>query len=66
MLGFFAIIIAIIIIPLFMIYVIYRLASIKYQLNLISQHLNIEDDDDKEKVCNEEIEKELENKFSGN
>jgi len=47
MLGFFAIIIAIIIIPMFMIYVIYRLASIKYQLNLISQHLNIEDDDDK-------------------
>ncbi|TRM10872.1 hypothetical protein FH966_03575 [Lentibacillus cibarius] len=58
--------IAIIILILFIIYVVFSLITIKYQLKLISDHLNIKDNDDKEKVSNEDIEKELENKFSDN
>lgn len=65
MLGMFVISITIIILILFIIYVTYSLASIRYQLKLISEHLNIKDDEEKETVSNEEIEKELESKFSG-
>jgi cell division protein FtsL len=44
---------------LFIIYIIYSLSTIKYQLSQISKHLNIKDVED-EKLSNEEIEKELE------
>lgn len=47
---------------LFILYVVYSLSTIKYQLKQISKHLNIKDDET-EKVSNEEIEKELENNF---
>jgi hypothetical protein len=44
-------------------YVIYSLSAIKYQLKLISKHLDIKDDEEVEKISNEEIEKELEDNF---
>lgn len=47
---------------IFILYVIYSLSTIKYQLKLITKHLNIKDDEI-EKVSNEEIEKELEDDF---
>lgn len=48
---------------LFMLYVIFSLSTIKYQLNQIFKHLNVKDDEIEE-VSNEEIEKELEGDFS--
>jgi predicted membrane protein len=42
-------------------YVIYRLSTISKQLEQISKHLNIQDDEI-EKISNEEIERELEEK----
>jgi hypothetical protein len=44
---------------LFISYVVFSLSTIKYQLKLISKHLNVKEAE-KEKVSNEEIEKELE------
>jgi cell division protein FtsL len=44
---------------LFISYVVFSLSTIKYQLNLISKHLNVKVAE-KEKVSNGEIEKELE------
>lgn len=51
-----------IVIILFILYVIFSLSTIKYQLKLIMKHLNIKDEELK-KVSNEEIEKELENEL---
>ena len=48
-----------IVVILFILYVIYSLSTIKYQLKQISKHLNV-NDDEIERVSNEEIEKELE------
>jgi hypothetical protein len=48
-----------IIIILIILYVIYSLSIIKYQLRLISKHLNVKEVE-KEKISNEEIEKQLE------
>ncbi|MFS0823231.1 hypothetical protein [Bacillus sp. 1P02SD] len=44
---------------IFVIYVIYSLSSIKYQLGLISKHLHVKEEQ-MEKVSNDEIEKQLE------
>jgi predicted membrane protein len=44
---------------LFILYVIYSLSTIKYQLKLISKHLNVKEKES-EKISNEEIEKQLE------
>ncbi len=44
---------------LFVLYVVYSLSTIKYQLRLISKHLNVKDVEF-ERVSNEVIEKELE------
>ncbi|WP_139069998.1 hypothetical protein [Bacillus sp. FJAT-27225] len=44
---------------LFIVFVLYSLATIQYQLNLIMKHLNVKESK-AEKVSNEEIEKELE------
>ncbi|WML46760.1 hypothetical protein RCG23_14035 [Neobacillus sp. PS3-34] len=46
-------------------YVIFSLSTIKYQLKLISKHLNVKEEEI-EKLSNEEIEKELENNNKGN
>lgn len=51
-------IIAAVLLILFVLYVIYSLSNIKYQLRLISKHLNIKEIEI-EKVSNEEVEKEL-------
>lgn len=45
---------------LFILYVVYSLSTIKYQLKLISKHLNVKEKKP-EKVSNDEIEKDLEN-----
>ena len=47
---------------LFILYIIYSLLTIKYQLKLISKHLKVrgEEKEEIEKVSNEEIEQELE------
>lgn len=44
----------------FMLYVIFSLSTMKYQLKLISKKLNVEDAEEELKVSNAEIEKELE------
>lgn len=44
---------------LIILYIIFSLASIKHQLNLISRHLNM-NEEAFNKVCDEEIEDELE------
>ncbi|MEH7380264.1 hypothetical protein V7138_07265 [Bacillus sp. JJ1533] len=44
---------------IFVLYVIYSLSTIKYQLRLISKHLNVKEEQMK-KVSNDEIEKQLE------
>jgi hypothetical protein len=51
-----------IIVILFMLYVVFSLSTIKYQLRRIWKHFNIKDDEI-EKVSNEEIEKELGDNF---
>ncbi|MBE4909797.1 hypothetical protein IMZ08_17320 [Bacillus luteolus] len=51
-----------IVIILIILYVIYSLSTIKYQLKLLTKHLNIKDDKE-QKVSNEEIEKELEDEL---
>lgn len=47
-----------------MIYVVFSLSTIKYQLKLISKHLNVEDEE--QKVSNDVIEKDLENYSKNN
>lgn len=51
-----------IVLILIILYVIYSLSTIKYQLKLITKHLNIKDEK-VQKVSNEEIEKELEDEL---
>ncbi|MEK3975964.1 hypothetical protein MKZ20_13975 [Psychrobacillus sp. FSL K6-2684] len=50
----------VILLLLFMVYVIYTLSSIKYQLKLISKHLKVNEKIETVKISNEEIEKILE------
>ncbi|QOR64897.1 hypothetical protein IM538_13675 [Cytobacillus suaedae] len=52
-----------IVIILIILYVIYSLSTIKYQLKLITKHLNVKDEK-VQKVSNEEIEKELEDELN--
>ncbi|MBP2242938.1 hypothetical protein J2Z40_003520 [Cytobacillus eiseniae] len=47
---------------LFMLYVIYSLSDIKYQLKMITKHLDVKEKDIY-KITNEEIEIELEDEF---
>lgn len=47
----------------FILYVIFTLSTIKYQLRLIINHLNI--NEEIQKIPNEEIEKELEDHLNG-
>jgi hypothetical protein len=47
---------------LFMLYVIYSLSTIKYQLKLIAKHLDVKEKEEV-KISNEEIEKEFEDEF---
>ncbi|MUK87902.1 hypothetical protein GMD78_05750 [Ornithinibacillus sp. L9] len=54
----------VIVLILFNLYIIYSLSTIKYELQLICKHLHILDDEDKEKISNEEIENELEDKLN--
>jgi predicted membrane protein len=49
---------------LFILYVIYSFSTIKYQLKMISKHLNVKGEE-VEKVSNEEIEKKLEDNLKG-
>lgn len=44
---------------IFVLYVIYSLSTIKYQLKMIAQHLDVKEKEIN-KISNEEIEKELE------
>ncbi len=50
----------VILLLLFMVYVIYSLSTIKYQLKLISKHLKVNEKIETVKISNEEIEKILE------
>jgi hypothetical protein len=54
-----------IVLLLFMIYVVFSLSTIKYQLKLISKHLNVKDEEH-QKVSNDVIEKDLENYSKNN
>lgn len=55
----------IVLLLLFMIYVVFSLSTIKYQLKLITKHLNIKDEEH-QKVSNDVIEKDLENYSKNN
>ncbi|MGE7978359.1 hypothetical protein [Psychrobacillus sp. NPDC093200] len=50
----------VILLLLFMVYVIYSLSTIKYQLKLISKHIKVNEKIETVKISNEEIEKILE------
>ncbi|QGM29453.1 hypothetical protein GI482_03260 [Bacillus sp. N3536] len=50
----------VILLLLFMVYVIYSLSTIKYELKLISKHLKVNEKIETVKISNEEIEKILE------
>ncbi|WP_342577276.1 hypothetical protein [Psychrobacillus sp. FSL K6-2843] len=50
----------VILLLLFMVYVIYSLSTIKYQLKLISKHIKVNGKIETVKISNEEIEKILE------
>ncbi|MEO2076634.1 MAG: hypothetical protein ABGX20_14790 [Bacillus sp. (in: firmicutes)] len=54
-----------IVLLLFMIYVVFSLSTIKYQLKLITKHLNVKDEEH-QKVSNDVIEKDLENYSKNN
>ncbi|HYK72918.1 MAG TPA: hypothetical protein VEV44_07280 [Pseudoneobacillus sp.] len=47
---------------IFILYVIYSLSTIKYQLKMISKHLDVKEKEISN-ISNEEIEKELEDDF---
>lgn len=54
----------IIVVIVFMLYVMYSISTIKYQLKMIAAHLGIEEKDKKiATISDEEIEKELENEL---
>ena len=56
--------IIVIVVIVFMLYVVFSLSTIKYQLKLISSHLHVKEDESKiPEVSNEEIEKELEDEL---
>lgn len=55
----------IVLLLLFMIYVVFSLSTIKYQLKLITKHLNVKDEEH-QKVSNDVIEKDLENYSKNN
>ena len=47
----------------FMLYVIFSLSTIKYQLKIITEHLGVKEEKKIATISNEEIEKELENEL---
>ena len=56
--------IIVIVVIVFMLYVVFSLSTIKYQLQLISSHLHVKEDEPKiPEVSNEDIEKELEDEL---